>query len=506
MKMKPFPSCRISYLWLVLLSGLVIPPQAMADEPEMTDSAISDKIDDELLFDLSINSANVDVSTTTGIVTLTGTTDNLLAKERAARIASTVKGVRSVVNRLKVKPYIFKSDDDVKSAVEKALLEDPATESYEVTVEVEDGVVTLDGTVDSYQERELCWTVAKTVAGVKGLTDSISVVYKSDRPAYEIKEEIEARLTWDVLVDNGLVHVNVNKDGHVALSGTVGSAAEKTRANRDAWVAGVKSVDDSKLEVAKWIRDEKLRGKKYVYKDSDELESAIETALAYDPRVSSFNVDADVYSSSVTLRGVVDNLKAKRAAEQDAKNTVGVSHVTNRLKVRPATNVDDKTIQADVESALLSNVFVDRFELTVSVYNGVVHLYGEVDSYFEKSEADNAASKVNGVVDVKNHLTVDYLDPFPYDPYVDDTNIYDYDWYDYQPQFTMKTDDEIRTAIQSELWWSPYVNSDDVTVKVDDGDATLTGTVSSYAAKGAATDNAFDGGATWVDNDLVVLD
>jgi hypothetical protein len=35
----------------------------------------------------------------------------------------------------------------------------------------------------------------------------------------------------------------------------------------------------------------------------------------------------------VTLTGTVDNLKAKRAAEQDAKNTVGVWRVTDLLKV-----------------------------------------------------------------------------------------------------------------------------------------------------------------------------
>lgn len=504
--MNPFPIRHNWYLCLVLLSGLVSLPQAVADEPEMTDSAITDKIDDELLIDLAVNSTNVDVSTTAGIVTLTGTADTLLAKERAARIASTVKGVRSVVNRLDVKPYVFKSDEDIRSAVMTALRHDPATDSYEMEASVTDGVVTLDGTVDSYQERDLCVTVAKTVSGVKDVKDSIHVHYKSDRPANEIEKEIEEKLKWDVLVDNGLINVNVDKDGNVALSGTVGSAAEKTRAKLDAWVAGVQSIDDSKLQVAKWARDEELRGKKYVYQGSDELEPAVNAALAYDPRVNSFDVHVDALGSTVTLRGVVDNLKAKRAAEQDAKNTVGVRYVTNRLKVRPAKNYADETIKAYVESALMSNAFVDRYELTVIVYNGVVHLYGEVDSYFEKSEADNAASKVNGVVDVKNHLTVDYLDPYPYDPYVDDTNAFDFDWYDYQPQFTMKTDAEIKAAIESELWWSPYVNAGNVEVKVDDGDATLTGNVSSYAAKGAATDNAFDGGATWVDNDLVVLE
>jgi len=67
-------------------------------------------------------------------------------------------------------------------------------------------------------------------------------------------------------------------------------------------------------------------------------------------------------------------------------------------------------------------------------------------------------------------------------------------------------DTEIETAIESELWWSPYVDAENVDVAVTNGTVTLTGTVSSFTAKGAATDNAFEGGAAWVNNNLAVLD
>jgi len=39
-------------------------------------------------------------------------------------------------------------------------------------------------------------------------------------------------------------------------------------------------------------------------------------------------------------------------------------------------------------------------------------------------------------------------------------------------------------------------------VTVEDGAAILTGTVDSYSEWQAATDNAYEGGAAWVDNDL----
>jgi len=41
-------------------------------------------------------------------------------------------------------------------------------------------------------------------------------------------------------------------------------------------------------------------------------------------------------------------------------------------------------------------------------------------------------------------------------------------------------------------------------VTIEDGVATLTGTVDSWSEYDAATENAYEGGATWVDNDLMI--
>lgn len=471
-------------------------------KPDMTDKTIADKIDDELLFDPGVVSTKIDVNTSSGIVTLTGKVNNILAKERAVRIAETVKGVRAVVNRIAVSPSVTRSGAQIRRDVESALLDDPATESYEVTTTVQDGEVILTGTVDSYQERELVKTVAKGVRGVRAIDDQIDVDYKTDRADGEIENEIEQTLRWNTLVDDNLINVSVN-GGKVALSGTVASAAEERLAETDAWVAGVTSVDTSKLSVEGWARDDKLRGNKYVAKSEDELRDAVKAALLYDPRVMSFNVDVDVAGSWVTLRGEVDNLKAKRAAEQDAENTVGVSYVDNRLKVRLDAWPDDSEVAGDIRNALLRDPYVERFEVTVTVIDGTAHLYGTVDSYFEKNRADDVASRIAGVLDVENHLIVDYDTAFIYDPYVDEY-VSDDELIDYERRAPQKTDSQIKHTIESEMWWSPFFDSDKVTVTVDDGVATLTGTVDTWSERQSATQKAYKGGATLVDNDLVV--
>ena len=91
-----------------------------------------------------------------------------------------------------------------------------------------------------------------------------------------------------------------------------------------------------------------------------------------------------------------------------------------------------------------------------------------------------------------------------YSPYIDDWVLNDYDWYVDTNRFTTKTDWEIKEDIDDELFWSPFVDSDDVSVSVDDGVAELTGTVDTWAERETATVNAIEGGAVTVDNDLSV--
>jgi osmotically-inducible protein OsmY len=309
-------------------------------------------------------------------------------------------------------------------------------------------------------------------------------------------------LRWDAYVDDAMVNVRV-ANAHVTLDGTVGSLAEKNRAHRDAWVAGVRAVDSSELDVRWWARDDRLRTRKYVSRSDDEIEAAVNDAFLYDPRVYSFEIDVETDGGYVTLRGTVDTLKAKRAAARDARGVVGVWGVNNMIKVRPS-NPSDGRIESNVEQALSRDPYVDRYEIAVSVVNGKAYLYGDVDTTYEKSRADDVASRQAGVREVRNFLTVNDPDGAVYNPYADAWYLYDYDWYVSRDEITTKTDWEIEEDIESELFWSPFVDSDDVTVHVENGRATLTGTVETWAEREAATENAFEGGAVIVDNDLAV--
>lgn len=483
-------------------------PPATATERDgrkLSDQEIAEAVKRELGYDEMVASDGVKVRSLDGVVALTGTVPHLLAKERATKIAAAVRGVRSVSNRLDVEA-VERSDEEIRRGVEHVLLMDPAAESYEVTPKVKDGIVTLQGEVESWQEKELAGQLAERVKGVKGIENVIAFDYEAERSDREIAADVEARLAWDVLVDEGLIRVAVH-DGEVELTGTVGSAAERTRAASDAYVTGVQSVDGSGLEVKWWAEDRNLRKARAAADESDEdVEKAIVDAVLYDPRLAVPQIEVDVVGGVATLRGKVRSQKARQVAGRLARNTVGVHRVVNSVEVEPPpTPVTDGELAKRIERGLFLNPVTERYEIDVAVENGSVTLSGHVDSYFERAEATDVALRhmADGVL--QNEIEVDR----PAAPLVYDLRMYPaypdvLDWTLYVIDKPTRTDAEIAAAIEGELFWDADVDSWQVQAKVKDGKATLTGSVDTWFERVAAELNAYEAGAVAVDNQLEV--
>jgi osmotically-inducible protein OsmY len=447
-----------------------------AEEP-IKDVDITVAVQGKLGADESVPAHRVDVDTNDGIVTLTGKVSSLRAKQRAERIAENRRGVRSVVNRIEVDP-IERTDGEIAEDVRQALASDPAAESYEIEAAVEDGRVALTGVVESWQEKQLAADIVAGVRGVVAVDNEVRIEYPEERSDEEIAEDVRARLDNDVRVDAELIEVEVD-DGEVTLKGTVGSAAERTRAFADAWVTGVDAVDDSGLEVDWWARDE-MRRKNIPDMSEEQVAEAVRDAFLYDPRAMSFKPEVNVDGGIVTLTGTVDSVAAKRAAEEDAANTAGVWRVRNYLRVRPPDEVKDAELAVRANRALGRNPYLDRHEVTVSVRDGEAFLYGSVDTAFERAEAERVTERVIGIIEVENNLSIS--DPAE-EPLAD--------W--------AREDD-----IEDELWWDPYVDSGNVAVHVDDGIATLSGEVEDWRAYHAAIDAAYEAGARDVKSELEV--
>ena len=501
-----------SALWLYAAGMLtLVPPplEAATTKMEITDGAITLAVERELWTEKGVSPDSMDVSTSQGIVTLSGSTDNLLSKERALQIAESIRGVRGVIDRTFV-TRASRPDADVRQDILTALQEDPATESYQVTVVVQDSVATLSGRVGSRAAQQLASRIARGVKGITEARNEFTIDYRTKRTDSEITGDIKARLQWDVWLNGDRLHAGA-KDGKVTLSGTVGSAISRSRAFEDAWVEGVTSVDDRELKVDPDSCQDAQRKFEYAILTDGQIKQAVQAALRLDPRVSAFSPHVTVENGVAILGGSVGNLKAKTAAEEDAKNIVGVWRIDNLLKVRPKQRRTDAEMEKQLKAALFWDPLLDRSTVEATVNNCVAYLSGAVDSALEKAEAHDIASRIKGVVLVRNHLKVEpavsvsYYDWPYYSSY--DRPSYNRPLYGVSETFNPKpymSDEQIKKNIEDAFFWSPFVVREDIGVTVHGGVATLSGTVASWIGYGQADKAAHKSGATEVLNQIKV--
>ncbi|HLC26860.1 MAG TPA: BON domain-containing protein [bacterium] len=78
----------------------------------------------------------------------------------------------------------------------------------------------------------------------------------------------------------------------------------------------------------------------------------------------------------------------------------------NRTRESTGEYVDDSIITAKVKAAILGDPALKVLQISVETFKGVVQLSGFVNSPQVVSRATEVASRVSGVVSVKNNLIV----------------------------------------------------------------------------------------------------
>ncbi len=146
---------------------------------EVDDAALLTSVKSALAADSTGNAADVNVDVYRGDVKLSGFVDSANDKARAVEITKGVDGVKSVQNDIAVGESSTAGeviDDSLLTAkVKTALIGDSATKAHQINVETKDGVVQLSGFVDTSSAKSAATTVAKSVTGVKGVKNELSV-------------------------------------------------------------------------------------------------------------------------------------------------------------------------------------------------------------------------------------------------------------------------------------------------------------------------------------------
>lgn len=369
----------------------------------ITDQSITAAISRLLATRPSIASHLPEVQTHEGVVTLRGSVPNLLVYDWLEAAVKTLCGVRAVVNELTVHVPVV-PDSVLRSDVTQALADDPATRDLPLTSLAQKGTVKVRGQVRTWAEKQLALRVIRGVRGVRAITDQIA--YGLEVPPYSderLAAHLRDLLAWDVRANTDRVSIGV-RSGVITLTGSVGTAAEHRHVVDVAWSTGAFAVNDLDLLIEPNEDSLLARQPKYATHPDSAIKQAVYDAFLYDPRVLSFEPKVGVKRGVVTLSGTVSNVLARQAAEQDARNVVGVWSVHNYLLVQPLQPLSDGSIHDRIQAALARDAIVGHHPLTVNVQAGKVTLYGTVVGYDEQQRAGDLAAGMTGVTEVVNRI------------------------------------------------------------------------------------------------------
>lgn len=232
----------------------------------LSDEDIAESIRHAYVNDPRVYSFNPDVKVKKGSVTLSGTVDNLKAKQAAAQIAQNTAGVKQVKNNLSIRGASL-SDDQVAQSLRDALERSSLVDAEDIIVRVSNGRATLTGDVDSNFAKWAAGDVAATTRGITQVQNqlipydlpelTVSRYYyypwhssyypwtysatddiKTDR---ELHEDVRDELTWSPFTDAEDISISVS-NGVVTLTGEVDNRLEKGAAEDNAYQAGATRV------------------------------------------------------------------------------------------------------------------------------------------------------------------------------------------------------------------------------------------------------------------------
>ena len=217
----------------------------------MNDNALRQNIIDELEFDPSIDAASIGVAVDDGVVTLSGHVTTYRQRAAAEDVVYRLKGVRGIAQEIEVRLAGSNrtADDEIVKRVLDMINWSTAIPEGAIVVKVQDGWVTLTGTVEWNYQKTAAADAIKDLEGVVGITDQLQV--KSQASDCDVSRRIEDALKRYAEVEAKAITVVVH-DGKVTLEGKVKAWSERRAAERAAWSApGVVSVDD-KITITSW--------------------------------------------------------------------------------------------------------------------------------------------------------------------------------------------------------------------------------------------------------------
>jgi len=205
---------------------------------------------------VNLHRCPLDVRVEADAVVIEGEVESIAAKKLALRRAAAVDGTRGVVDRIVVAPAERKGDGEIRDALCKLLLSEAelrdctiralvkgsaetmhdagARGDGSIEVAIDEGVVTLEGTVLSLSHKRLVGVLAWWTSGVCDVVNSLVVTPPEEDNDGEITDALGLIYEIDPVVRNDQLTIRCH-NYVVTLSGAVRTEAERSRAEMNAW-------------------------------------------------------------------------------------------------------------------------------------------------------------------------------------------------------------------------------------------------------------------------------
>jgi osmotically-inducible protein OsmY len=208
-----------------------------------------------------------------------------------------------------------------------------------------------------------------------------------------------------------------------------------------------------------------------------DLKRDVIAELGWESAVNAAQISVEVKDGIVTLLGHVSSFTEKWQAEQAAQRVAGVKGLAVEMDVNlpGMNNRTDADIARSVENTLQWVTYLPNDGVKVMVEKGWVTLSGEVEWNYQRQGAAAAVRGLFGVTGLTENISIKHT----------------------------AAQSDIKSDIEAALKRRTNSDKQDITVKVHDGNVTLSGTVHSLWDRERARQLAWNApGVTHVADDL----
>lgn len=218
----------------------------------------------------------------------------------------------------------MKSDNELYKELIEKLHDEPGINPDNIVLRVNEGIITISGTVSSFPQRKMVVRAISSIEGVKGIADELQVnlpdTYKRDDAAIA-KAAVQA-LEWNVLVPHDKIQAVV-ENGRVTLTGEVShyyqrKSAEKAVRN----LVGVTGINN------------------HIYIKTppatlspEDVKEKIKKEFERNALIDAQAIKVETSDGKIILQGKVRSWPEYREASRAAWTVPGVTQVDNQLKV-----------------------------------------------------------------------------------------------------------------------------------------------------------------------------